>query len=490
MIASQTLSIDALISSVFEDLRPTRQSVRQIELQRCAESDEYFIHTYCYIQDSVAKAWIPFHLWPAQRDALRVVRENQRSVHLKPRQVGMTWLMLGKALHGMLFDPIAYVLIFNRREDEAIMLLDDRLKGMYQRLPDWMKQACITEPIDTDAKKHWQLANGSSARAFSAKGGDSHTATLAIMDEADLAPDFDVILASVEPTINAGGKLVLLSRANKQKPDSPFKRIYRGAELGENGYAPHFIAWHAHPDRDAVWYEATKKAYITMPDEFLGQYPATAEEALALGYQGRVFPNWVTLENVSDQADYVPNYPITWVVDSGYTNPMAIEFTQERPFMGMPDHVCFFDEVYVTQHLERDALLAAFRKGYPPPEVFIYDPESPQVAAEMNHFRTYGVPTLGIQPFMCQIMAADKRPGSVAESIKVLRRYIGVDSNGRRLIRVHPRCKNLIEEIPNYVYAESDRTRGGDPVPAAGQKDHALDCARYRMTPYMFKVNE
>lgn len=461
---------------------------QQHEIQLCAGSPDYFIDAYCQIQDSVARGWIPFHLWPAQRNMIQIVHDHQRSVHLKPRQVGATWVMLGYALWQMLFEPIAYVLIFNRREDEAIMLLDDRLKGMYKRLPQWMRDALKTEPIETDAKKHWELANGSQARAFSAKGGDSHTATLAIMDEADLAPDFDVILASVEPTINAGGKLVLLSRANKQKPSSTFKDIYKGAELGENGYAPHFIAWHAHPDRDQAWYEATKKAYISMPDEFLGQYPATAEEALALGYQGRVFPNWVTLENVQEEAEYNPTYPVIWSVDPGYTNPTAILLIQERPFMGIPDHWCVFHEVYVTQHLERDALKLAFQLGYPSPDVFIYDTESPQIAVEMQRFRTYGIPELNIQPFMCQIVGADKRPGSVAEGIKVVRRYIGEDSNGRRLLRVHPRCKHLIEEIPNYVYAESTRTKGGDPVPEAGQADHACDALRYSFVSKMYKA--
>lgn len=258
--------------------------------------------------------------------------------------------------------------------------------------------------------------------------------------------------------------------------------LYRRGIDGVEGWA----SWQK-PTIDNPYIPAEEVALAQtqmLPEDFGQEYLA---EFTTLS--GAVFPNWHDSENVTPAADYDPAYPVEWTVDPGYTNPMAIVLSQERPFDGRPDHLCFFDEVYVTQHLERDALLKAFRLGYPPPSLFLYDPESPQVAVEMQQFRSYGVPALGIPPFMCQIVAADKRPGSVAESIKVLRRYIGPDGNGRRLLRVHPRCKNLIEELPTYVYADTARTRGGDPVPDTGQKDHAVDCARYRMTPFMFKAD-
>ncbi len=54
---------------------------------------------------------------------------------------------------------------------------------MYAKLPAWMRSAVVQ-----DNDHEWQLSNGSVARAFPTSAGDSYTATLAIVDEADLVP--------------------------------------------------------------------------------------------------------------------------------------------------------------------------------------------------------------------------------------------------------------------------------------------------------------
>ena len=50
------------------------------------------------------------------------------------------------------------------------------------------------------------------------------------------ADNLDALLAAVKPTIDAGGRLILLSTADKSKPQSAFKRIYGAGKRGENGY--------------------------------------------------------------------------------------------------------------------------------------------------------------------------------------------------------------------------------------------------------------
>src|SRR5262249_31323418 len=114
--------------------------------------------------------------------------------------------------------------------------------------------------------------------------GDSYTAALAIVDEADLVPDLDGLLRAVKPTVDANGRLLLISRADKGRPESPFKRIYRAARAGESDWAPIFLPWHARPDRDAAWYEAQRRDVLARTgwlDDLHEQYPATDAEALA-----------------------------------------------------------------------------------------------------------------------------------------------------------------------------------------------------------------
>lgn len=263
------------------------------ELLKCAASYFYFIMTYVHIYSSVFKDWVPFTLWPSQARALRTIATHQLSVALKARQLGMTWLALAYALWLMLFRPRAVVLLFSRRDDEATYLLDDRLKGIYQRLPSWMQAAQVL----TDNSHNLELSNGSEARAFPTTAGDSYTSTFALVDEADLVEDLGRLLNSVKPTIDMGGQLLLLSRADKSKPQSLFKQIYRAAKAGLNRYAPIFLPWHAHPDRTQAWYDAevaNALANTTVLDDVHEQYPATDEEALApRTLDKRIPPGWI-----------------------------------------------------------------------------------------------------------------------------------------------------------------------------------------------------
>lgn len=275
----------------------------QAEWLTCAESPIYFIDRYIWIEDATARTWRPFALWPAQAQTLRTIFNNLLAIILKARQLGMTWLVLGYALWLMLFRPSATILLFSKRDDESINLLDVRLKGMYQRLPQWMR----VRDVETDSKHEWRLSNGSTAYAFPTTGGDSYTATLAIVDEADLVPDLGKLLSAVKPTIDAGGQLILLSRVDKDKPESEFKAIYRAAKQKLNGWAAVFLPWSARPGRDAAWYADIRRDVETRTgalDELFEQYPATDAEALA----GRTLSKRIPPEHLA--ACYVEQKPV------------------------------------------------------------------------------------------------------------------------------------------------------------------------------------
>jgi len=250
------------------------------ELAKCFLSVVYFVISYVLILDGESKRWIRFVLWPEQKQVLETVDREQKVIILKARQLGITWLLLAYALWTMIFRPIATILIFSKRDPEAVYLLDTRLKGMWTRLPDWMKNGI---EVVEDNKHIFELSNGSSARAFPSIGGDSYTATLAIGDECDLMPDFDAWMAGTEPTVETGGKLALASRADKKMPTSGFKNTYRAAKLGKNDFRPIFLSWHVRPGRNADWYNRVATSIQERTgslDQMHEQYPATDSEAL------------------------------------------------------------------------------------------------------------------------------------------------------------------------------------------------------------------
>lgn len=269
------------------------QRRRAYEILLCSESFLYFVVAYCHVKDEQAKAWVPFRIWKAQKDVCDALVAHRLVIILKARQLGMTWLVLAYALWLMLFRPAATVLVFSRRDDEAIVMLGERLKGMHSRLPAWMRAKAVTK----DSGHVWMMANGSVAYAFPTTGGDSYTASLAIVDEADLQPALGKLMTSVKPTIDGGGQMVLLSRADKHKPQSEFKQIYRAAKERLNGWFAIFLPWWSRPGRTKEWYEAQKADVLYRTgalDDLHEQYPSTDTEALApRTLDKRIAPVWI-----------------------------------------------------------------------------------------------------------------------------------------------------------------------------------------------------
>ncbi len=274
----------------------------------CKSDVVCFIENYISIYDATSSDWVPFLLWDAQKETLRVLQENKLTVLLKARQLGLSWLLLAYGLWRMIFHPAATFLIFSKGDKETVDMLDVRLKGMYEHMDRRFKQ--YIEPVETDQKHEWLLGNGSRALAFSTKGGRGYTATFAMVDEADYIPDLGKFLTGVKPTVDAGGTLVLISTPDKSKPMSTFKRIYITAKQGLNSYTPLFYSWRARPDRTDAWYEEQRRDSIARTgalDDLNQEYPTTDTEALApRTLDKRIAPAWV-------EQCYTPQAPLAIV---------------------------------------------------------------------------------------------------------------------------------------------------------------------------------
>lgn len=270
----------------------------RIEWLKCEQSLGYFVLFYVWIYNATLQDWVKFDLWPAQVTTLARMVDERMLVMLKARQLGISWLCLAYALWLLLFQSPSTVLLFSLREAEAIELLS-RLKEMHKRLPLWMQAKQILRENDTT----YMLSNGSRALAFSTKGGRSYTGTLALVDEADFVPDLSTFLNGVKPTIDAGGKLFLVSTSDKKRPVSTFKNLFRAALQGVGDYRAIFLPWSSRPGRDVAWHTRTKAEMFAQRgthDDFYAEYPATAEEALAPEQLDRRIPyDW--LKEVVDE---------------------------------------------------------------------------------------------------------------------------------------------------------------------------------------------
>jgi phage terminase large subunit-like protein len=214
---------------------------------------------------------IPFGLWPAQRDVLQSLQHERQIIILKARQLGITWLVLAYALHLCLFHANKTVIIISKDQEAANETIR-RARGMFTRLE--AKPAALV--IDNVGEVAW--SNGSRVKAFasSSDAGSSFTGSLLILDELAKNPKADAIYTSAKPTIDDGGRVVILSTAKGK--DNLYHRLWTKATEGANNLKAIFIPWHARPGRDEAWYGRVAADAPTM-QHHTQEYPATPEEA-------------------------------------------------------------------------------------------------------------------------------------------------------------------------------------------------------------------
>lgn len=288
----------------------------------------YFIKNYIQIFNNDAKRYVPFELWDSnprgydnQLTALKKLYTLNRAVALKARQVGATTEIIAYFLYEMLFRPKAVVLILSRGEKESKEQLK-RIKEMFDALPKWMKSEVVS-----DTKEEWALANGSVCYSLSSHKGDSFSATHVLIDEADLLYRSNIslqqVLLNLAPTVGQRGKLFIISKVDKSRPESTFKKIYKEAARGRTEYAPIFIPYHVVPGRTPEWYEREKQLSQSIDgtlDYIYETYPSTPDEALApLSANTRFKKAWL------DKC-YKPRTPIVEVAGDDVIGSAVDEF--------------------------------------------------------------------------------------------------------------------------------------------------------------------
>jgi hypothetical protein len=214
---------------------------------------------------------IPFDLWPAQAEALATIEAHKRVIFLKARQLGVTWLVLARALYRCLYRPNQTIIVISKDQPAAGEMIR-RVRGMFMRLEHKPEQLVI----DNVGEVAWSNESRVKAFASSSDAGSAFTGSLLILDELAKNPNADDIWTAAQPTINDGGEVVIISTAKGR--DNLYHRLWLRAEAGENNLAPVFIPWHARPGRTAEWYARTASDAVSMAHH-MQEYPATPDEA-------------------------------------------------------------------------------------------------------------------------------------------------------------------------------------------------------------------
>jgi len=284
---------------------------KEDEFLKCALSRQYFIDTYCWIEDKTKQMWLPFVLWPAQVEALKQMAEHDEVLVAKARRLGLTWLCLAADLWMCLFRPGTAVLFFSRTDKEAVALLR-RFKDMHYHLPKFLQ---ASTGANNDHNLEFPVL-GSRAQAFASTkhSGRSYEATSILVDEADYIPVLSELLTSLKSCIEGGGRIRLVSSTNKDLPTSRFKTLARGAASGRNTYHLIFLPWTARPGRDQKWYDEQAASGTYDQDDMYHEFPGTLQEALAPRAASKRFrPEWLdACADVGPGEEIEPGF-VVWV---------------------------------------------------------------------------------------------------------------------------------------------------------------------------------
>lgn len=220
------------------------------EILRCKQDPVYFFKEYVWIQHPI-RGRIKFNLYPFQEKVLKDLNDNQFSIILKSRQLGISTLCAGLSLWIILFQDDKNILTIATKEKVAKNLVAKVGFG-FRNLPKWMLHALNIKCREFN-KLSISLSNGSCIKAASAAGDDSRSEALSLLliDEAAFVRNAEQVWASAQSTLSTGGKGILLSTPNGQK--GFFWKMWADAIDGVNGFNPIKLDWKVHPERDQTW---------------------------------------------------------------------------------------------------------------------------------------------------------------------------------------------------------------------------------------------
>lgn len=260
---------------------------------------------------------MPFDLWPAQEELLTDVHGERLLLILKARQLGVSWLVLAYALWLCLYHGGRLVLVFSIGQDEANEMLR-RVHAMYWRLPEELRAELPAIIKDNTEEMAW--ANGSRILSLPARktAGSGYTASLVVLDEFGKNERAPAIYTAVKPTIDGGGKMIVLSTAHGA--GNLFHEMVQKARQGLGRFAFRFLPWNARPGRDAAWYAAVAADAID-ESHMKQEYPETPDEAFEASEVNAFLPDkalWKACEEQLPQLD--KHTPCVLALDAGESN--------------------------------------------------------------------------------------------------------------------------------------------------------------------------
>lgn len=269
---------------------------QELDRRECAASVEAFTERHATIEDPDGTVR-RFALWDFQRDTLRHLQAGENVIVLKARRLGLSWVVLAFALWVAVFQQGVRILILCKTGDDAAALLD-RIRRMRDRIEKDPLSAHVLAGLEQPAKIRDAVTTldvgASTIRALmgTPAAARSETAGLVLLDEFAFQRGAPEIWQAIQPTIEGGGQIAVVSTGNGDEKSSKlgaeFAAQWSRAKRAVSEFVPLFFPWMARPDRDAAW-KARTIGNLGTEDRFKVEYPEVEDDAFLLPDIGLVY---------------------------------------------------------------------------------------------------------------------------------------------------------------------------------------------------------
>jgi hypothetical protein len=255
------------------------------EYTKCLMNPVYAIETYLETFDKTQEGFVPFKLFPRQKEIIQAYDKHRFNLVTKPRQAGVSTTtaayMAIKVGWADEDNPEAVLIIANKQELAFEFLA--KIKDFLSQLPRWVWGAEYYGTAKnesksifiTDSKKEIRLPNGSRVKAV-ATSKDAlrgFTPTYLVMDEAAYIDNGAEVFGAALTALGTGGKATLISTPKGM--DALYYKTYDQAKKKENNFNIIEMKWYEdlRYNKDLRWlkedqveieYEFTYQSYERM----------------------------------------------------------------------------------------------------------------------------------------------------------------------------------------------------------------------------------
>ena len=224
------------------------------EYVKCLTSPVYAIETYLETFDKTQEGFVPFQLFPRQKEIVYAYEKHRFNLVTKPRQAGVSTttaaymsIMVGFA---DIDNPEAILIIANKQELAFEFLA--KIKDFVSQLPRWVwgDEYCGSVANEkktiflVDSKKEIKLPNNCRVKAV-ATSKDAlrgFTPTYLIMDEAAYIDDGAEVFGAALTALGTGGKATLISTPRGM--DALYYKTYDQAKQKKNNFNIVEMKWY------------------------------------------------------------------------------------------------------------------------------------------------------------------------------------------------------------------------------------------------------